>query len=537
MSRLHDPGRKGGHSLAAWGEFFGQAKDSFDDFSQWSPELERRCVKDVELNERLFLFLSRSLGTRSAYALRLEHATQATLNRQRDDGFPVDKEALDSLERTMSIRQGDLGVAIRCAFQPRSIKTKTQVPRNKSDGTLSRIGIPKRDYEYYLPLVEPEAEFSTLIYQEFNLGSPKQIVERMNDAGWKPIVKTKGHIKCESELRRARGKEEKSSLLVKLENYKIYGWQVCEENLNTLPSSSPPEAKDLSEYLMLTARLVKMKELEKAYDSLDGAVHGTTIGCGASTHRMAHLNPNLSNIPGVDSPYGKDIRKLFKARRNCLLVGVDAVGIQLRLLAHLIQDDEFTRQLLEGDIHSYNANALGGVERWRAKRFIYAFLLGAGISKVAEILGCSNKEAKARISLFYKNIPGLDYVKKEWMKEAWDAGYFYGLDGRKILVYLSEHKVLSSYLQGNEKIVMAEAMRRWRREADRLDINFTQHLVSHDEWQSSVQLDLGSRRITDSAYRFARVQCNALRETGEFFSLHCPLEGSIKLGRNWYETH
>jgi DNA polymerase-1 len=110
---------------------------------------------------------------------------------------------------------------------------------------------------------------------------------------------------------------------------------------------------------------------------------------------MAHQNPNTANIPnefdtaGRKKLLGKELRSLWCAPKNRLLVGCDAEGIQLRIFAHYINDPEFTDALVKGkkddktDPHSLNQRILGSVckSRAAAKRFIYALLLGAGIGE------------------------------------------------------------------------------------------------------------------------------------------------------------
>src|SRR5690606_11383593 len=118
---------------------------------------------------------------------------------------------------------------------------------------------------------------------------------------------------------------------------------------------------------------------------------------------------NTANIPRHDKLYGSEMRAMWGVPQDRLLIGVDAVGIQLRILAHYINDEEFTEAVTEGDIHELNKRSLGPVckDREVAKTFIYAWLLGAGISKIAEILSCDHAEARHALEQFTNAYTGL----------------------------------------------------------------------------------------------------------------------------------
>src|SRR5262249_10882325 len=146
-----------------------------------------------------------------------------------------------------------------------------------------------------------------------------------------------------------------------------------------------------------------------------GRIHGRFQGIGAWTHRMSHQKPNMANITneydtnGRIRLLGKELRQCWIAPKQKLLVGVDAEGIQLRIFAHYINDAEFIRSLVEGkkddktDPHSVNQQILGSCCKSRdaAKRFIFAFLLGAGIGKLSEILGVGQSEGQEALDRLY----------------------------------------------------------------------------------------------------------------------------------------
>jgi DNA polymerase-1 len=192
-----------------------------------------------------------------------------------------------------------------------------------------------------------------------------------------------------------------------------------------------------------------------------------------------------------------------------------------------MNDPEYTKTLLEGDIHTFNKEALGEFckDRPTAKTFIYAWLLGAGQAKVAMILGCTVKQAGVAMDNFLRSIPALKELKRKAAMAA-QRGYLVGLDGRRIKIE-SEHKSLSVYLQGGETIIMRMANYLWFTNAS--NIKFKQVVWVHDEWQTEVE--------EDRAEELGKLQVQSIRDTGEYFNLNCPLDGEYKVGNNWAETH
>ena len=335
------------------------------------------------------------------------------------------------------------------------------------------------------------------------------------------------------------------------EHYERYGWKCNEDNLKTLPKTAPAAAKSLAEWLTLEGRRSSLEEwIGQVHD--DGRLHGKLWHIGAWTQRMSHSSPNTANIPAVwphdrtpETPvehikerYDARLRELFEADPNAYLVGCDADGIQLRMLAHYMRSDEYAKAILDGDkalgtdIHSLNKNALGSVCKSRddAKTFIYAWLLGAGIDKVASILGCNRHEAINAVNDFLAAIPDLQRLKKRDIPHYSRQGGFKGLDGRFINC-TSEHLMLAGMLQSGEAIVMKTANVYWYHSAKRMGIRFKQVNFVHDEWQTVVYGDEAD------AHRMGKLQAMAIMQAGVDLDVRCRLDGSYKIGQNWKETH
>lgn len=503
LSRLFNPMRKGGHSLKSWGIRLDEYKGEFNDWSQYSEEMKQYCKQDVKVTELVYQELLKEGSKFSQASIDLEHQVHAIMCEQEANGFQLDTELAQEIYTTCLAKTNRIERDIKEFMVPIAVPVKEVNLKYKKDGSIFANQL--------LEGCNVQGDYTKIIWEEFNLASQPQINKRLNRLGWKPTVKTKGG-----------------------DSYKI-----CPENLATIPDTAPQAVKGLKTWKVLETRWKLASEWLQG-SQVDGRVHGQVITPGAVTHRAAHRGPNMANIPSV--PHGKDgilwkmdglyaaeCRQAFTVPEGKLLVGTDAAGIQLRVLAHYMNDPVYTEQVIDGDIHTFNMNALGRFckDRPTAKTFIYAFLLGAGVGKIAEILGCNAAQANKSMQNFYEALPTLKRLKSEAARAA-SMGWMKGLDGR-ILSIGSEHLALSVYLQGGETVIMRLANLLWYSKAKKEGLNFKQCAWVHDEWQTEVD--------ADQAERLGELQVQAIKDAGTFFKLNCPMDGEAKIGRNWLETH
>lgn len=564
FSRLIHQAKPSGHSLEAFGETIGIPKVIIKDFSRLTPELLKRCIEDTLINYHLYKSLEKYLKDFSR-ALSVETSIEYSLSREiTQNGFLLDEPKLRSLHSTLSVEVDKLTAALQEVFPPKPKFIKEITPRETKFGTLNAS-----DFRWLnggdLTPYSVGSPFSRFLWVEFNPGSPQQVVDKLNKAGWKPFEKTDGHKEAEKE-----GDPER------LKHFKEYGWAISEDNLATLPDDAPEAARTLVRWLMLSSRVRKIEEWFKALKP-DGAVHGTIIGLGTWTHRCSHTEPNMGNIPSVAPKYnpngpiypeasqlGKTLRSLWVARPGRALVGTDADSIQLRVLAHYMDDPKFTEALINGnkengtDAHSLNKQALGDVCATRdvAKTFIYAWLLGAGIAKVAQILSCTAGAARDAIRRFVEAYPGLKRLKEETIRRDARRGYFEGFDGRKVIprgrdVDDKAYSMLSGYLQNGEAVIMKHAAVKWLREAKAEGLPYWWVNFVHDEYQTEAEYREGDlepvfkdqkqvgwkARSGSICDRLAELQRDAIAWVGDEFGLKCPMLGQSKFGFNWLETH
>jgi DNA polymerase I-like protein with 3'-5' exonuclease and polymerase domains len=328
---------------------------------------------------------------------------------------------------------------------------------------------------------------------EFNVGSRKQIAERLESVGVKFKLQT-----------------EKGAIIV---------------NEKVLEGIDIPEAKMIYDYLLLQKRAAQIDSW--LTHEKDGRVHGRVITNGAVTGRMTHHSPNLAQVPSVSAPYGKECRSFWTVPEHHKLVGCDASGLELRMLAHYMRDENYTNEILSGDIHTANMKAAGLTDRNQAKTFIYAFLYGAGPAKIGQIVGGGYKEGQKLTDSFLRNTPALARLRERVSKFS-AGGTLPGLDGRRLRVR-SEHAALNTLLQGAGAVVMKQALVLMAESLDTYAIPYKLVANVHDEFQIEVPENF--------ADVVGKAAVRAIKNAGEVLDLRCPLDAEYNVGNNWAETH
>lgn len=544
VSRLINSWDYSRHGLGHWGGRLGLEKIDFHDWSKLTDEMIEYCIRDVDVNERVFNFLRKFIDDeRFARAIELEHRAAIICTEMHYNGFGFDISKCIELYETINRELISLDEQIQSAFPPRKVVSRTIYPKPTKSGAISRVDFRWTDQR-------PEDLGAKIgvpfyVYEEvvFNPASTKQCIEKLNELGWKPTEKTKGHINAERDLRFARGAA-RVALLERLEGYKVTGWTISEENLATLPGDAPAAAHLLTRHILLTRRLTTLDEWKLAYNERTKSIHGEVRPIGTWTHRAAHKNPNTGNIARTSSEFGYEMRSLWGARDGWRQVGCDAEGIQLRILAHYMEDVSFREALVSGvsdlgtDVHTLNWNALNGgsgrsypcKDRTQAKTFIYSYLLGAAAAKTAAIFGCSLEEAKDAREKFVNAFPGLKRIREEDIPFDAERGYFLGLDGRPVMCD-SEHLMLAGYLQNGETLVMKEANWDWRCKLKKERIPVRQMAYVHDEWQVETIDD------DDVAKFVGETMAQSIVDAGISLGVKCPLAGKYVIGRNWADCH
>ena len=477
LSRLLNPMIEGGHSLKNWGTKLGQNKIHFEQFDYFSEDMLTYCRNDVELTERLYKFLinkTKDFGM----SIELEHKVAQIIQKQHERGFKINVVEAYELQSKFQEDMNDLTTKVRQTFPPMKIEEEF-IPKsnNKARGYVK--GVP----------------FTKVKYKEFNLGSRQQIAERLMLLGWKPKKKTdKGHV--------------------------IVDEKVLSEIHNI------PEAKLINRFLMLQKRIAQVNSWIEGIKE-DGRVHGKVITNGTITGRMSHQSPNMAQIPAVYSPYGKECRALWTVNKGYKLVGVDASGLELRMLAHYMNDKDYIYEVVNGDIHRANQAAAGLESRDKAKTFIYAFIYGAGSAKIGSIIGGSTADGERAKEKFLRATPSLRSLREKVERVA-QRRWVRGLDQRKIIIR-HPHAALNTLLQGAGAIVMKYALTLLEQYVINKQIKAFPVVNVHDEFQYEVE--------ESRSEEIGRLAVQSIIDAGKKLNIRCPLNGEYKIGNNWSETH
>jgi DNA polymerase I len=500
VSRLVNPVLTGGHSLENWGYILypneadkrkAQQPDSWENYTE---EMGKYCIQDVELNADVYYKLLEQVENFSQESVDLEHAVAKIMKEQEIDGFMLNEQKATMLAAKLNSKMAEIEKKVHETFKPKWVDDKLVTPKLRKDGTISKVGLTNEEMRKCLRSNNLEP-FMRQKWVTFNLASRKQIGEYLIDFGWKPtkFTPTGQPIVDETTLEKVK---------------------------------DIPEATLIAEFMMLQKRVAQVSswlELSK-----DGRVHGFVIPNGAITGRMTHRSPNVAQTPSSNKPYGKECRECWTVPEGYKLVGIDASGLELRVLAHYMKNEEYINEIVNGDIHTTNQNLAGLGSRSQAKTFIYALIYGAGDAKIGSVVGGNSKAGAALRSSFIRNLPSLGNLTTSVERAAQTRKYLKALDGRVIHIR-KVYSSLNTLLQGGGAIIMKTALVLLYNQIKELKLNAKFVANIHDEWQIEV--------IEDQAETVGKLGVEAIKNTQNVLNLNCPLDGEYKIGDNWSETH
>lgn len=517
LSTLYSPSISGGHSLDAWGQRLGHAKIDFDDWSQYSEEMEEYCHMDVFITTKLFRRLMRTLNKIGfdERSIWIQHRMTEIIEKQRKNGFYFDGPRALALYQELRQIEKELQDEIREAFPAERVLV---AKRNMYTAAGKPTAIYQRDVERYDVFPSNDGTYEAYEFVEFNLGSPTQRIDKLVSLGWEPREFT-------PKTKKGGGGNpkpfDKGKLSPSLEEF-------LEEN-------DVPQVRLIATWMSVNGRANMINTWLEAWNENDSKIHGKLFV--ADTLRFRHQAPNTANIPAVrqdksgnvlfarDGFWTYEARDLWTARPNRFLVGTDAAGLELRMLAHYLNRADFTEQVVEGDPHQYNADVVG-ITRPQAKTLIYAIMYGAAAPKIADTLKVSVREG-ARIRQMFLDRLGLgDLIDLCQREQA--QGRVTLVDGSAVICP-SPHAALNYKLQGGGARVMALGacfLDAWIRqnELDSLKVGDI-----HDEWQFDVD--------PEHVYVHAALAEEAIREAGRRLNMNVPLDAESKIGLTWAETH
>ncbi|WP_266031206.1 DNA polymerase [Brucella intermedia] len=575
-----------------------KGRPCLDPWLAWNQPMQDYCDQDVEVTVRLHKLIEGHLdGTGKAAmgvgwserSVELEHKVWQHISRQEERGYGFDKDGAVELASELKTRQRELEGQLIEAFgswwQPLDPVDTGKTPAKAYNEKLTQfpdVTIKKfsaktdKELKPYIgpPLASysPDAPFVRIEWTTFNPKSRQHLGDRLQVVfGWKPV-----------EFGGKNGDQAK----------------VDETTIKAIPEDILPEAlrETILEYLVISKTLGQLADGKKSWIDLtasDGRLHGRMDPLGTVSHRGAHMDPNLGQVPGVKKAKGDDgnehilygwkggfgveSRRLFvPGVSGWYQTGVDASGLELRLLGHYLEPydgGEFSRRVSSPglDIHAENAKVTG-LPRGDTKTVTYAFLYGAGPLKIGMGVGVpadmveelgNSPQARQYVSwlkrvmrnkfvqpdvqtlayvvkgqqvqkAFLEGITGLKDFKKDITELATKQGFIVALDGRKLHIRKA-HAAINQLLQGGGAIVCKE----WMLETDRLlrehyDFTYSEDYAQmawvHDEMQFE-------HREEEMGVIIQEASQKSIEHVAESLSFRGKLATDGKTGRSWFDCH
>tara|TARA_R110000764_G_scaffold1082_2_gene4264 strand:+ start:2155 stop:3810 length:1656 start_codon:yes stop_codon:yes gene_type:complete len=469
LSMLDKPDRAKGHSLKSWGIRLGEPKQDFEgDFSRYTPKMLEYCKQDVVVCSKVYRVLSEQMAEFSEQSVRDEHRMRIVADRVSNNGFKLNLTKAIELYNGIQTEQDFISAECVSMFPP---ITEERFSEKTGKRLKDKVTC-------------------------FNPASRLQIGQRLVGLGWKPFYLTD------------------SGKYPKIDE-------------KTLKDCDLPVAHKLARYFMLQKRSALLKAWITSC-SEEGRVHCRYRTLGAVTNRMSCVSPNLQQVPAVRVEYGKECRSLWEAGPGNVLIDTDAAGLELRVLAHYMNDPKFTKEVLEGDVHTANQQMAGLENRAQAKTFIYALLYGAGDAKIGQVVNGSAKDGAELRKRFMANMPAYKKLSEAVLRKGQSQGKLIALDGR-VLRVRSFHASLNTLIQGSSAVLM----KKWFMYVDyhlrrrKLDAKIV--AMVHDELVLET-----SEKDVDHAKDCVIL---SIRQVNKAYKLNCELDCDVQTGNNWSEIH
>ncbi|CAH3850197.1 MULTISPECIES: DNA polymerase I [Serratia] len=279
---------------------------------------------------------------------------------------------------------------------------------------------------------------------------------------------------------------------------------------------------------------------------VSGRVHTSYHQAVTATGRLSSSDPNLQNIP-VRNEEGRRIRQAFIAPEGYRIVAADYSQIELRIMAHLSQDEGLLKAFAEGkDIHRATASEVFGVpldkvtgeQRRSAKAINFGLIYGMSAFGLARQLGIPRGEAQRYMDLYFERYPGvLDYMERT-RQQASEQGYVSTLDGRRLYLpdvrssnamrrKAAERAAINAPMQGTAADIIKRAMIEvdaWLQGQEKPLVRAIMQV--HDELVFEVHESV----IEEASQRIRQLMEGSM-------TLAVPLKVDVGVGMNWDEAH
>ena len=318
-----------------------------------------------------------------------------------------------------------------------------------------------------------------------------------------------------------------------------------EEVLEGLRDKHPIVGKILAHRALKKLISTYIDALPKLINPTTGHIHTSFNQAVTATGRLSSSNPNLQNIP-VRGDDGREIRKAFVPEPGCIFFSADYSQIELRIMAHLSQDEHLVNDFREGrDIHAATAarvfhkelEDVSRDERRKAKTANFGIIYGISAFGLAERMEVSRTEAKELIDNYFATYPKVKEYMEKSVELARQRGYIVTEFGRRrylsdinsrnaVVRGYAERNAINAPIQGTAADIIKVAMIRIDERFEREGIQSKMILQVHDELNFSVLPE-----------EFDRVKQIVIDEMEHAFTLSVPLLADCGKGQNWLEAH
>ena len=365
-------------------------------------------------------------------------------------------------------------------------------------------------------LLSLETEIHQLAGQPFNIQSPKQIGEILFGQLQLPVIKKTPAGAPSTD----------------------------EEVLQKLAEDYPLPARILDYRSLAKLMSTYIEKLPRMVNPKSGRVHTNFSQAVAVTGRLASSDPNLQNIP-VRTEEGRRIREAFVAADGCKLVSADYSQIELRIMAHIAQDENLLAAFAAGlDVHQATAAEIFGIalatvtaeQRRYAKVINFGLIYGMSAFGLAGNLGIERAAAQKYIDTYFERYPGVAQYMERTRLEARESGYVETVFGRRL--WLPEIKSSGPRRQGAERAAINAPMQGTAADLIKLAMIAVQQWIEAEQLQTRLLLQVHDELIFDAPF----AEVDRLRDAlpglmGSVAQLRVPLVVSIGVGNNWEEAH
>ena len=384
---------------------------------------------------------------------------------------------------------------------------------------LDTVALKQSSEELTAALNNLEKEIYELAGVKFNINSSKQVGEVLFE-----------HLKIEEKAKKT----------------KTGSYSTSEDILEKMRSKHPVVGK-LLEYRGLKKLLsTYIDALPELINPETGKIHTSFNQTVTATGRLSSTNPNLQNIP-IRDELGREIRKAFiPDNEDCTFFSADYSQIELRIMAHLSQDEHMIEAFRSGaDIHSATAAKIYGIPveevtgdmRRKAKTANFGIIYGISVFGLAERLNIPRAESKELIEGYFKSYPGIRDYMDESIRIAKEKGYVETIFKRKrylpdinshnaIVRGYAERNAINAPIQGSAADIIKVAMVRIYNRFEEEGLKSKMILQVHDELNFNVCQD-----------EQEKVRQIVLEEMENAIQLQVPLIADCGEGKNWLEAH